>query len=315
MSLVNDMLRDLDSRRQDTPGIGSGAEKLIPAGQAPRTSPGARLLQVVAVVAFLSVTGTAAALYLFERRQNDVPALAVPVVPQAAPTPAQTDPAPATPAQPSPMQAELDASMLAEMQRMMARMESLEEQNQALMQELARGSAAALAPPAPVAAHTEVAPPLYARPAAPSAPVTEPALVAQAVPQASAAVPEQPRQPLVAQAPAAPAESTLVRNRSELSFRDEDLMQVQRALEQWQGNQRRAALETLTSFTNTNPEAHQSRELLAKLLLQQGDAIRALELADAGLRIAPAHSGYRKIKARGMMAAGVPRDAAALLSS
>ncbi|MEX2335513.1 MAG: hypothetical protein WD600_14725, partial [Pseudohongiella sp.] len=35
MSLVNDMLRDLDARRRDAPARGVGAEKLVPAAEQP----------------------------------------------------------------------------------------------------------------------------------------------------------------------------------------------------------------------------------------------------------------------------------------
>ncbi len=100
-----------------------------------------------------------------------------------------------------------------------------------------------------------------------------------------------------------------------MSFEDSDRQQVQLALEQWSSGQRLSALQTLDSFTFENAEAHRSRETLAKLLIQQGENERALQVVDMGLAIAPRFYGYRKIKARLLLGQGSAEDALALLNN
>jgi Flp pilus assembly protein TadD len=100
-----------------------------------------------------------------------------------------------------------------------------------------------------------------------------------------------------------------------MSFQDQDRQQVQLALQQWSSGQRLTALQTLDAFSFENPQAHRSRATLAKLLIEQGESERALQVVELGLTIAPRHDDYRKIKARLLLGAGRADEALALMSA
>ncbi|MDP1930581.1 MAG: hypothetical protein Q8L60_03885 [Gammaproteobacteria bacterium] len=308
MSLVNDMLRDLDSRRRNAPGNGIGSEKLIPASEFRAEKSGFNFSTLlVPVLVVLVVLVAVAALYVLDGNEPVRTPISVPV---ASSTPVAQEVTTRDP--------ELDAAMLQEIERMSRRMQELEERNAMLQQvALQQQSVSTQVAPSQLPGTAAVSSAGGAVVDYSSAPQWSPrdwptAQQSQAITQSSAV------QPYTPQGVAIPATenftvSTLVRSPSELSFRDSDRLQVQQALEQWQSGQRNAALQMLTQFTARNIEAHQSREMLAKLLMQQGDSIAAMEQADIGLRISPDHSGYKKVKARVLMTAGVPGDAAELL--
>ncbi len=108
--------------------------------------------------------------------------------------------------------------------------------------------------------------------------------------------------------------SDLVRTPRQLSFRERDRRQARQALQMWNDERQNAALRALDEFTTTNPEAHQSRELLAKLLLERGQTSQARTIAEMGLNIAPNHRGYRKVMARLMLGEEQAGQAVALLA-
>jgi MSHA biogenesis protein MshN len=311
MSLLNDMLRDLDARRQNAPGSGVGAEKLIPATERAKAS-AAGLSGAMKIILSLGfgVLIAAVGLMLVLLFGGEPTAEPVPVA-----TVAPVEEAPALPT-PSPRQVAVqDSATAVELERLANRMQDLEEQNRALRARTNAQAASAVA----ITSATLPAPAstLASR-------ESSSASVPQALPDATAPAPilvrattaantgaELQNDPSVS---AAPIVSSVIRSPSDLSFRELDRLQVQQALTLWQQNQRGSALQSLREFSQSNIEAHQSREMLAKLLLQQGDSIEALSLADLGLRIAPDYNGYKKIKARILMGAGVSREAADLLS-
>jgi MSHA biogenesis protein MshN len=311
MSLLNDMLRDLDARRQNAPGSGVGAEKLIPATERAKAS-AAGLSGAMKVILSLGfgVLIAAVGLMLVLLFGGEPTAEPVPVA-----TVVPVEEAPALPT-PSPRQVAVqDSATAVELERLANRMQDLEEQNRALRARTNAQAASAVA----ITSATLPAPAstLASR-------ESSSASVPQALPDATAPAPilvrattaantgaELQNDPSVS---AAPIVSSVIRSPSDLSFRELDRLQVQQALTLWQQNQRGSALQSLREFSQSNIEAHQSREMLAKLLLQQGDSIEALSLADLGLRIAPDYNGYKKIKARILMGAGVSREAADLLS-
>lgn len=322
MSLVNDMLRDLDSRRRQVPPREIGAEKLIPATDFATEPRRLHFNKVVLPVLLVLAALAMAALFVFDAG-----------LPGSAPTarPMAVITQPTAPIAVQERDAALDEAMINEISRMADRVRELEARTLTLQQDLLPGqetSAASLAvdPAAAQYAQPAMTPgaqtPLVSAPAATAA-VAEwtprtwddreaftgsaaESLSAPAAPQDFATDSQLPEL-------GGPVASTLVRSASELSFRETDRLQVQQALELWQGNQRKDALQLLEQFSTQNIEAHQSREMLAKLLMQQGDMLAAMNQADIGLAIAPDHSGYKKVKARAMMIAGVPRDAAELL--
>lgn len=309
MSLVNDMLRDLDSRRRQAPGRELGADKLIPATEFMAERRGFQfsklVLPVLVILAVLAVT----ALFVFDAGLPARNPIATPIAVVAQP---------AAPVDVQQRDTAMEEAMLEEISRMAARVRELEAMTSNLP-----GLDATAQVIVPTAPHNVQ-----------SAAALDTQSLSISAPAATSSVPvwtpraEGGRESVVSTAPVtqqdfsanaqvtesgAPMASTLVRSASELTFRDTDRLQVQQALQLWQGNQRNDALQMLEQFSAQNFEAHQSREMLAKLLMQQGDNIAAMEQADIGLAIAPGHSGYKKVKARAMMMAGVPRDAAELL--
>lgn len=106
-----------------------------------------------------------------------------------------------------------------------------------------------------------------------------------------------------------------IRSTDELSANEVDVIQVQNALKLLANGNEEAAFDALSSHVRAAPAAHQSRETLIKLLLSRGQTARAGTLADAGLSIAPNHSGFKKAKARLLIADKNYESAAALLSA
>lgn len=299
MSLVNDMLRDLDSRSRDSGNSGGSREKLIPASDRPRkaakSSAATKWLAPVLILAL-----AAGAVFVWRMQQLEQ-------IPEPAQTLASAAPAPAAPV-PEPR---VDQAILEEMQRMSVRMQELEQRNIALALQVEQaGPAVEAAAQMPLAQADAVAlEPEEGLPELPADTMLESALAQPS---------EQPADLPGADALAPPSDtnpsaSTLVRMPAQMNFRELDRQQVQDALALWQQGQQSAALDSLASFASANPQAHQSREMLAKLMLQQGEMIGAMEQADIGLGIQPDHYGYKKVKARVLMAAGVPAEAADLL--
>lgn len=300
MSLVNDMLRDLDSRRRDAGNGGLSREKLIPVSDSRRKSAQAPVMLKWLVPILIMVLALGIVLVWRMQQQQQIP-VSEQTLPTAAPETAMPVPEP-----------RVDQGILDEMQRMSLRMEQLEQRNIALelqVEQTTPVTDALASPPAEQAGALPLAPEtgLPESPADTMLASAPSALVEQPVALAADDAPAPPSD-------AEPSASTLVRMPAQVNFRELDLKQVQDALSLWQQGQQSAALDSLQRFASANPQAHQSREILAKLMVQQGDMIGALEQADLGLAIQPDHYGYKKVKARVLMAAGVPAEAADLLA-
>lgn len=110
---------------------------------------------------------------------------------------------------------------------------------------------------------------------------------------------------------ASPVES--VKNSARMTPEELDTTAVQAALGFIAENNTTAAYTRLEQELLQNRYAHQSRETYAKLLMRQGDANSAMELTNSGLELAPNHAGYKKVKARILMAAGEIEAATDLL--
>lgn len=109
-------------------------------------------------------------------------------------------------------------------------------------------------------------------------------------------------EPAVVNLSASPVES--VKNPARMTPEELDTIAVQAALGFIAENNTTAAYSRLEQELLQNRYAHQSRETFAKLLMRQGDAYSAMELTNRGLELAPNHPGYKKVKARILMAAG-----------
>lgn len=94
-----------------------------------------------------------------------------------------------------------------------------------------------------------------------------------------------------------------------------DTMVVQQALQLLANNQQTEAYATLEQHLLDSPYAHQSRETYAKFLMNQGDIVAAEELINSGLDLAPNHSGFKKVKARLLIEANDIPSAVNLLES
>ncbi|MBL4582448.1 MAG: hypothetical protein JKY29_11565 [Gammaproteobacteria bacterium] len=126
---------------------------------------------------------------------------------------------------------------------------------------------------------------------------------------------------LEAESPAIVADPALVRSSPIQSVKEEpkfsneqlDTIAVQEALRQISDGNIEDANETLENFIDTNRYAHQSRETYAKLLMSRGYLEQANTLIDVGIELAPNHTGFKKVKARLLMSVGEIGEAVSLL--
>lgn len=136
-------------------------------------------------------------------------------------------------------------------------------------------------------------------------------------------IPEQTQRPAVApssalnsrQSTAMPAgpEDNALRSARAITPEAQDLALVQQALEQVDQGQITEAVALLTEFVEGQPQAHQSRETLATILLARGEVGLAQRVLTRGLELAPNFVGFKKLFARLVMAAD-PARALALLA-
>ena len=111
--------------------------------------------------------------------------------------------------------------------------------------------------------------------------------------------------------PAGPADNAL-RSARAMTPEAQDLTVVQQALDQIDQGQIIEATLLLTEFVEGQPQAHQSRETLATILLARGETGLAQRVLTRGLELAPNFVGFKKLYARLLMAAD-PARALALL--
>ncbi len=106
-----------------------------------------------------------------------------------------------------------------------------------------------------------------------------------------------------------------VKNAAELTPEEYDLLAVQEALRLIAENKNPEAYLVLEEQIRDNRYAHQSRETYAKLLFNEGNLLGAYELNEAGLMLSPNHPGFKKVKARILIADGQLDAAVDLLLS
>lgn len=309
MSLVNDMLRDLDARRREVPARGLGAEKLVPAGERTTKSGSRRIIALAALLLVVLVVLVAA--YLLTTEQN-TGQLALPVTQNAM---QMTDEAVGVVGGTAtggvdPLTAYSNNLPSSDISQLEARLRQLEAQNQALLQAQAQADAAARAEQQ---AQLEQMGGARQQQIAADTQINREWADAPALP-ADTPVETQSRSPSEDSALPASQQSASTRVARELSFYDRDRQEVQTALQQWASGQQLTALQTLDAFAFENPQAHYSRETLIKLLIQMGETERAMQAAELGLAIQPGSITYRKLKARLLLAANTPLEAVDLLT-
>ncbi|MDG1112645.1 MAG: tetratricopeptide repeat protein [Pseudomonadales bacterium] len=111
--------------------------------------------------------------------------------------------------------------------------------------------------------------------------------------------------------PAGPADNAL-RSARAITPEAQDLAVVQQALDQIDQGQIIEATLLLTEFVEGQPQAHQSRETLATILLARGETGLAQRVLTRGLELAPNFVGFKKLYARLLMAADAARALALL---
>lgn len=329
MSLVNDMLKDLDARRRESligkqrlvPPTGSGQHRFLTSGSVLGTLL-VFALTVAAGMAYLLWSGTPGEATREERSLVRVPEVAITAVPGT-----ETDAEPSAGATAAPDDASTAPASVELVAELEQRLAQLERQNTVLARQQAQQpqSSQLQLYSSPGSAehpdHTDMSVRVpehsvhipHAHNADSSAlradtALLDNSLVAGLVPEAQFVnAPVTPE-------PASSLDNSLQRRTVELSLEELDRQQVQRALQQWAAGQQLVALQTLDSFVFQYPHAHQSREALAKLLLQQGERDRALQVAEIGLNVAPAHPAYKKVKARILFDQGYVTDALQVLS-
>ena len=301
MSLVNDMLRDLDQRRQESTQPKFGAERLVPVASDTSDSKGSRSLLGFVLSIGITLGLIIGGLYFWQSLTSTAPQPIL-VQPTAAPAPVAN-------VAPNVEQREFEEITL--------RMQALEAQNRALLE--AQSAIAEQASATQTQLEEEIAQPEpFPEPINVAAiaplPVAAEAMPAPAPQQAANLEPTQIAEVAAVPATEAPAPSAPIRSPRSLSFLEQDQLQVQEALRLASGNQNEMAMQQLREFVNANPNAHNSREAMIKLALQKGDSATAEQLLQNGFSLDVNRAGYRKLQARMMLGAGQAEQAMQLLS-
>lgn len=278
MSLVNDMLRDLDKRRAVSPTLSSSPE-LSPAarGEAVASGRAATALAVLAAVLF----GTAAWYWLGTRGEQHSEinrelassvdsSVRVQFAELAGGSPIESVP-PQSVSEPSPS---------------LPRTGSRANPSEVLEQP--REAKVAAQAPSPMAEQRASSQSIQATGDDETLPSPEPQERAEA----------QPLAQLSSQAQPANEEPAPLRVVDELSPAQQDIARVQEALALLAASEDEAAFELLEAHIEATPLAHQSRETLIKLLISRDEFAKAETLSDAGLALVANHAGFKKAKAR-----------------
>ena len=317
MSLVNDMLRDLDQRRKESDSP-RGRVALTPASEYPDLEKS----RVPYYVVFGLVLVLAGLGYLWmQLDQGSAPRRLEIRSELALDTTNVPDPALVSAADQTKVE-EIEAPRPQEAQAQQPQTPGTQEQesvqrvqdaivaeiittNQGFnLEELAQ-AVAAISKPEPAQTDTE--------PAEPAAAEVTPVVPAQSrvVPAGTGNGIQRTETVSLSQAGEYASES--IKNAADLSPQQQDVLAVQEALRIIAANQPDAAYAVLGEYIALNRYAHQSRETYAKLLLSQGAYRQAADLVEAGLQLAPNHAGFKKIKARLLVSNGDTGAAVALL--
>lgn len=276
MSLVNNMLRDLDRRRKDSDSSGS-AVRLMPAGELTATSNknylpivlAAVVLVALAVVYFWSQVGRSSVDQRLDLQAQPPLSDSRRVVEELQESIATAE------ARENILQRENEVSrQQASQLTTQAETQASQIRNEPAQQNFLRDSSA----------RGEVA-----TPAISSAPVETSPLGSSPATETDTLVSE-------------PAVS--MKEEPQYSTEQLDTMAVQDALRLIADGQAEAAFTTLEDYIIENRNAHQSRETYAKLLMSRGRTADASALINVGLGLAPNHAGFKKVKARLLMIEG-----------
>lgn len=319
MSLVNDMLRDLDQRRKESEGPAARI-KLTPAGDYPRQEHRnwvpMIVLGLVVVAAGLGYTwmnmnqgSTSQSLDVPVAVVNPVSSTPQEIVSQES-APATAVAAPVVTNTQSPAPETMPQAVGAATPTAAQPTEAQQVANESLTAAAVPAVNPELEMPAPVAS---LSPPLT------RTPIPTPSEQLQASSTVSRNASTRITAGAVAPSVRAPTGTIVapeqIKDPAEPTPEQKDTLVVQEALRLIANNQPTAAYAALEKHLLDNPYAHQSRETYAKFLMNQGDARSANALVESGLGLAPNHSGFKKVKARLLIAEGNIQAAVGLLES
>lgn len=319
MSLVNDMLRDLDRRRKESSG-GAGSVALTPAPEIP-VEAGKRPVMVYLIIALVIGAGAIAWFWMQQdggnitRELNIAPRLAVETV------------APQSESEPGGSEAEFveqggdsgigvglaQSGTTDEVSQTQPNVDVSAGQNFQSVLETDAESTIQEQDSDPVQTTEQIA----AVETGSNSPVTSERNQDRDPESNSQLAEGEPPQAAIAQNAInlgePPAEE--VKNASVQSPEEQDVRAVQKALQLIAENRTIEAYAALEQEIIDNRYAHQSRETYAKLLLNEGNHLGAFELIEAGLDLSPNHRGFKKVKARLLIAQGNLSAAVDLLLS
>lgn len=312
MSLVNDMLRDLDRRRKETSG-GGATSSLTPV---PETIPEKAQQPVYIYLALAVLLGGAAATWFWLQQDNAESTRQLEITPNVVIQPTNTTPV--APAATSALEERRTGIALASNAAVAdTTTNSLTDQQDSLVSDTARSQAMETAVNTTIPDSAEEAIDFNINDDF-QAPVPEP--------QESSSIGVSRENQLIANNSTANSESAAsavvdltappnaeVKSDAVLSPEERDVLAVQEALRLIADNQLTGAYQILEQQVIDNRYAHQSRETYAKLLLNEGNLRGAYELVESGLGLSGNHTGFKKIKARILIASGELEEAVTLL--
>lgn len=301
MSLVNDMLRDLDQRRKETDGS-SGAVRLTPASE--YASDSRKIL--LPLVLFGLVLASGAIWYYWTQlsQSGNEQRLDIQL-------------------QPSLVEATPASEVIATDTNETISQASTSIALQPSVVELANNEPVATATPESITPRTEQPAPVNNNIVQPTAePVVSPPIsaaleldavvisegepeIVDAVELAETAIPDLLDNNI----------SESIKDAPEYTNEQQDTIAVQEALQLISSGKTIDAYTILGEHIASNRYAHQSRETYAKLLMSRGGVEEAYALVEAGLALAPNHRGFKKVKARLLMANGLIGEAVDILIS
>jgi MSHA biogenesis protein MshN len=327
MSLVNEMLRDLDQRRKQSDGSGATSSLTPVPEMMPRRAKNSSVVYLVLAMAL----GGAAVAWFWLQQENAPTTRSLDVNPaivnQSAVPPASTgtvtetvsntnDSAPEVATQPQQVAPLQTIAAAAEQQLSDQQTRAILESTEAVAREreLEEPSPVQLVTQQTTIETTAVSPAALAEnpPSAQNQQVAggEVPDVSTRDRQSIDVAPDGAR-PNTVNLNAVPTEE--VKSGAALSPEERDVLAVQEALRLIADNNSTAAYSVLEKQVIDNRYAHQSRETYAKLLLNEGNLLGAMQLVESGLALSANHAGFKKIKARLLIAQGRLTEAVALL--
>lgn len=297
MSLVNDMLRDLDQRRKSSDG-GGAMVNLMPASDILPEKKN-RILILVAVLLIV----VAGLLFFFMQNSGDS-ARQLNITPRVAESATGTTPNTATGAVDRARADDVVEEAVTVASEIPERPDSVATTGQSSQEAVPDP---AVTTPGEGGAEPALASAANTNAQAPASTASD----VQVEPAQQAPIPAQREAVNVVNQP--PAEN--VKNDAAMSPEARDTLTVQEALRMIANNDTAGAYAHLEKYIIENRYAHQSRETYAKLLMNQGELLAAYNLVESGLALAPNHAGYKKVKARILIADGQIDEAVDLLSS